>query len=227
MKRQFLFTGSILLNILFIAVLVVLIFTGSYGRPIIHHVNQNFTGRTSLFSELPKISGKTVFIGDSMIARCEWSELFQDPAVVNRGIGGDSTAGVMKRIGDVAAMKPGKLFIMAGINDIAMGINPSRIEDNYRRILETVHRESPETRAYIQSILPIHEYRVDVPPERVDTVNARLRRLAERENAVYLDIASRVRDSTGRLREDLTYDGVHLTGEGYLIWKKSIEGHVH
>ena len=34
----------------------------------------------------------------------------------------------------------------------------------------------------------------------------------------YLDLASRVRDARGDLREDLTPDGCHLTLEGYRIW---------
>ncbi len=226
MKKKYIFRVSLFLNAGFVALLLVMIFTGSYGRPIVHHVSHNFSGRTSLFSVLPRRPGAVVFIGDSMTARCEWSEILENPAVINRGIDADSTDGVLKRLGGITGMKPDKIFLMIGINDIAIGIDPSRVVNNYRLIIETIRKESPGTKLYVQSIIPINKYRVDVPPDRIERVNESLRDLSRRYGITFLDIASLVKDKGGRLREDLTYDGVHLTGEGYLIWKKVVEKYI-
>ena len=51
--------------------------------------------RTSLFEQLPTSSDDILFIGNSITDGGEWSELFQDPHVKNRGISGDTTWGTL------------------------------------------------------------------------------------------------------------------------------------
>lgn len=47
--------------------------------------------RASLFEQLPTSSDDILFIGNSITDGGEWSELFQNPHVKNRGISGDTT----------------------------------------------------------------------------------------------------------------------------------------
>lgn len=50
-----------------------------------------------------------LMIGDSLIEYGDWDALF-GKAVINRGMGGDTTEGVLMRIGRSLEKKPGKIF---------------------------------------------------------------------------------------------------------------------
>ena len=43
---------------------------------------------------------------------------------------------------------------------------------------------------------------------------------------VYIDLWTLLADKYGKLRADLTNDGLHLTGEGYVVWRDAIKQHV-
>ncbi|HKM18502.1 MAG TPA: GDSL-type esterase/lipase family protein, partial [Aliarcobacter sp.] len=77
-----------------------------------------YLSKVSQFNEL-KDSDKfsIVMIGDSITDGAEWYELLQNSEVQNRGIGGDTTNGVLDRLNTInKSIK--KAFIMIGINDI-------------------------------------------------------------------------------------------------------------
>src|SRR6476660_7913769 len=86
--------------------------------------------RYSLFSSLPQTSGDIIFLGNSIIDGGEWSELFNDLRIKNRGISGDVSAGVLNRLTEIIHRKPGKLFVMIGINDLANGISIGSLVKN-------------------------------------------------------------------------------------------------
>mgnify|MGYP000061554644 CR=1 FL=1 len=63
-----------------------------------------------------------IFLGNSITDIGEWTEVWQDIHVKNRGISGDNTFGVLARLDEVVSSKPSKIFIMIGINDISKNI---------------------------------------------------------------------------------------------------------
>ena len=71
------------------------------------------------FENLPNTQDEIIFLGNSITDGCEWSELFQDLRIKNRGISGDITEGVLQRLKEVTESKPSKVFIMIGVNDIS------------------------------------------------------------------------------------------------------------
>jgi lysophospholipase L1-like esterase len=86
-----------------------------------------------------------------------------DTTVLNRGIGGDITYGVLKRLDDVINRQPKKLFILLGINDIGKDIPDSVIAYNYFKIIKQVKEKSPATKIYVQSILPYKSNYKELP----------------------------------------------------------------
>ncbi|HUX93953.1 MAG TPA: GDSL-type esterase/lipase family protein, partial [Ignavibacteriaceae bacterium] len=77
--------------------------------------------RASHFETLPNEENGIVFIGDSIINGCEWSELIQNSNIKNRGIISDTTEGILNRIDKTLEAKPKKIFIMIGVNDLSSG----------------------------------------------------------------------------------------------------------
>ncbi len=189
--------------------------------------------RASLFENLPTSKKDIIFLGNSITDGAEWAELFDNPRVKNRGISGDITQGVLDRLDPIVDGKPAKLFLLIGINDVSRGISADSIVGNIRLIIERFQEESPKTRIYLQSVLPVNDafdnYKKHVSRwEMVPGINEKLKALALDKNITYIDLFSHFTDESGaKLNPGYTNDGLHLMGEGYLKWKELVEPHVN
>lgn len=188
--------------------------------------------KISHFKSLPNTESKIIFLGDSLTDYCEWSELFRDICIKNRGISGDRTDGVLSRLDDILNSNPQKIFLMIGINDLVQGVQLPQLLSNYRTILVKFKSQSPETKVFIQSILPVNNHKsqeklsLRLNNEKVIAVNANLRELAQEFSFYYIDLFSAFSDDENALISQYTTDGIHLNGQGYLLWKKIIEKNV-
>lgn len=185
--------------------------------------------RASLFENLPVDGNDIIFLGNSITDGGEWAELFNNPNVKNRGISGDITMGVYDRLDAILKGKPAKIFLLIGINDVARGTSADSIVHNIGMIADRIESRSPKTALIIQSVLPVNDHfqkfsghtsRYKMVPE----INVKLKKLAKAKGAIYIDLFSHFVDETG-IKMDLQYtnDGLHLTGEGYMLWKKMVE----
>lgn len=188
--------------------------------------------RATLFEVLPITSDDIVFVGNSITNGAEWGELFQNPHVKNRGISGDVCQGVYDRLDAVLKGKPAKLFLLIGINDINRGVPADTIVRRIGKIIDKVKRDSPCTKFYLQSVLPVTEHYGMFQGhtsrwQEVPRVNAGLRRLAEHEHVTYVDLYSYFVDpQTDRMDIRYTNDGLHLLGTGYLKWVEIVKPYV-
>lgn len=186
--------------------------------------------RKSIYEVLPDEENEIIFLGDSITDDGEWSELFKDLKIKNRGIPGDRTDGVLKRMREVVSSLPDKIFLMIGYNDLSRGVEIFDIVTNYEKILQTIRRQSPETEIYIQSVLPVKYdvYEGKVKNDQVIRLNDQLKHLGKRFNATYLDLFSEFSDKDDQLHARFAgKDGLHLNGRAYLKWKSILENHMH
>jgi len=163
-----------------------------------------------------------VMLGNSITYGANWSELLGRPGVVNRGIGGDNTYGFLHRMDDVVRLKPRMCFVMAGINDLFADIPVDSVVQNYRRIVDTLQQ---------YQIVPVIQSTLFVSPKwrrsaekntEVAGLNERLKALARERHLIFLDLNEQL-SSAGVLKEEFTYDGVHLAAAGYAIWSAEVE----
>lgn len=192
---------------------------------------ETYKNRMSVFSDEILPEGSIVFFGNSITQAGKWSELFPAVMPVNRGISGDNTEGMLARIGEVAQVKPSKFFIMAGINDISLSRSEKKILGNYRKILHEIKAKSPETEIFIQSVLPVNNNfgvysRLKGKEERIVSLNRRLRILAEKENAVFINLYPYFCDEERMLDKKYTGDGLHLNDDAYQLWAVIIRRNV-
>jgi lysophospholipase L1-like esterase len=178
--------------------------------------------------KLPNTEAEIVFAGDSLVADGPWAELYSP--IKNRGIGGETTAGLLDRLGEVTESQPRKVFLLIGTNCLAADIPVAQVVRNYRKILEQIRRESPRTRVFVISVLPVNQHLAQGPVHDNATIhelNHRLRDLAGQfERVTFLDVFDALTDANGDLRKDLTTDGLHLNIDGYLILGRVLERHV-
>ena len=119
-----------------------------------------YPGRRAFYELTPVKKHNIVMLGNSLTERGLWGEYFQPAYVLNRGIGGDCVSGMIARLETILSGKPKAMFIMAGTNDLIFSkTSYEKLLEQYERMLDIIARESPRTKVYIQSLLPLVEDR--------------------------------------------------------------------
>lgn len=125
---------------------------------------------------------------------------------------------------DVVELKPQKVVILAGINDIAENTGPITLEQTAANIFSMVEiARANGVEAVICSVLPAYDFpwRPGLEPaQKVIDLNTLLKTYAERNGLRYVDYFSKMVDERNGLQEALTYDGVHPNEAGYAIMEK-------
>ncbi|MBQ4430242.1 MAG: hypothetical protein II877_01975 [Synergistaceae bacterium] len=172
----------------------------------------------SMFLNTPVSEGSVIFLGDSLTDWLCLNELLPGVHVLNRGIAGDTTAGVLHRLDEVIRHKPAKLFLLIGTNDIALGTGEREITANIREIVRRIQEGSPSTAIYLQTLIPVNSrymgYRHNM---KIETVNDVLRGIAGEACCVLVDLHGLFAEN-GELPLRYTFDGLHLNGEGAVKW---------
>ncbi len=165
---------------------------------------------------------KIVFLGTSLFDDIDMNELFNRNDIVNRGIGGDITHGVLIRVNHYIMQKPKCIFLKIGVNDIFWGFNMDTIRSNYFQIVKKiVDKKIP---LFILSTNQVSENFKNHKKinSQVVELNNYLIQLSTDLNLTYVDINSNLTNSSG-LKNRFTPDGIHLNLLGYMSFKKSIE----
>ena len=189
--------------------------------------------RVSLFDKLPVTQEDIVFLGNSITDGGEFQELFGMENVLNRGIRSDRISGVKKRLDQITSGQPKMIFLLIGINDVADPNNTvASIAAKYEDLVKTIRQKSPQTRLYVQSIMPINNdfkrYKSLVGREgMLPELNEALKELSLANGAVYIDLWPVLADpATGKMVRHLTTDGLHLSGTGYRVWSDAVRPYV-
>ncbi|WP_315085317.1 serine hydrolase [Bacteroides heparinolyticus] len=198
--------------------------------PIPRTYTEHYYKRFLQFMNEPAIAGKDiVMLGNSLTENGgDWSARLGKKNVRNRGIIGDEVMGIYDRLHQILPGHPQKLFLLTGVNDVSHDLTTDSIVAMMRTTIDRIQRESPDTKLFLQSLLPINESfgrykkltgKTDMIPE----INARLEALAKEKKIVFINLFPLFTEKgTNVLRSNLTNDGLHLNEEGYEIWVKAI-----
>jgi len=181
-----------------------------------------YKNKVSIFSNIPHIDNETLFIGDSLTDYGQWESLFENKNIVNLGIAGDRIDGVISRILPEISHKPSKIFLMIGINNIRANEKVTQILNKYEILIKMIRIGSPQTRLYIQTILPTYGFNA-ITNQNIIEINKKLKIYAAKYNCTYVDIYDSLIDKNSQLIYNYSFDGTHLNGEGYQVWQSRIE----
>lgn len=192
---------------------------------------KHYPKRIQEFKENPLGFGEIVFIGNSITeGGRDWSEKFSIKHIRNRGISGDVTDGVLKRLNEITFFKPKAVFILIGINDLFSLHNqednpaltyvkvvqsPEYVAKNILKITKIIHRKSPNTKIYVRTLLPSRRAFLK---KDILFVNKLIKENEVKGYYEVIDLYSQFLDSNGELIKELTKDGVHLNAKGYEKW---------
>lgn len=186
-------------------------------------VQPGYERRYSIFENNPVEPEDTVFLGDSITEWFPLNEMFPDIRIKNRGISGDTTDGVLRRLHQITGGQPRRIFCKIGTNDIGFGHALPHIIANYEMILAQIKAESPGTQVFVLSILPRHRRFVG----QIQAANRDIAALAQKYAYPFIDLFPHFANEHGGLRPEFTNDDLHLLAAGYAQFKAVIAPFVY
>ena len=135
----------------------------------------------------------------------------KDIVIVNQGIDGDSTGGMLERFNrSVAPENPHIVLIWGGINDLSSRSTPEIVLSN---IIELVARtKAIGAVPIVLNVAPVMGVHFN---ETVQKMNNLSECFCTENDIAYLDVFSDLVDDEGKLAEEYSNDGVHLSDRGY------------
>jgi lysophospholipase L1-like esterase len=166
-----------------------------------------------------------VFLGDSITQG--WGTAFRDKfpgmKLVNRGIGGDTTRGMLIRLQeDVLALNPSAIVLLMGTNDIEVGVEPEAIARNFQKIITAIKAHNPKTPIVLCRIFPSSASK-HRPAETINRVNALFDAAVKGDPQVtVVDTWTLFAEPNGDANPKWFPDLLHLNPVGYDRWAAAL-----
>ncbi|MEZ8153183.1 SGNH/GDSL hydrolase family protein [Vibrio splendidus] len=160
-----------------------------------------------------------VMFGDSITEWAPWADIFRDVSMVNRGLAGDTTTGMLRRIDTTLNVKPKLVCFMAGVNDLAQGYDVEYIYQNYIDMLK-VWQEN-DIRILVQSTLYVGSKLQGLNPS-VELLNSKISEYCSQQGIAFLDVNS-VLSPNQLLSNEYSCDDLHLNAKAYQVWAEVLQ----
>src|SRR5690606_14684002 len=145
-------------------------------------------------------------------------EYFSTLKVYNRGIGGDTTEGLLTRLDtSIFQLMPDKVVLLIGTNDFSLLKTTKRkIIENINQIVQEIQQKLPKTKIILQSIYPVNENinPFSVLPRNNADIQAVNQQLAQIKGITFIDMFDLL-EKDGKLNAKYSHDGLHLNALGY------------
>jgi lysophospholipase L1-like esterase len=217
--------------------LVSLLFVGGLFAIIVkkgknHYMIKAVTGSTyfartnefKIYNRFTKPGG-IVFVGDSLTQRYPLNEFYPGLHVYNRGIDGDTTVGVLKRLDlSIFDLKPSTVVLQIGTNDLQVeGIAKDITIVNIQKIVKAIQNTQPEIHLILVSLYPVN-LSIDklvnkfiVGPRHNEDIKSINQAIAKIQGVKFLDIYPHLLNEDKELNMQYSKEGLHLSLAGYAI----------
>ncbi|MGH6998126.1 MAG: GDSL-type esterase/lipase family protein, partial [Phenylobacterium sp.] len=166
---------------------------------------------------------EAVFMGDSITELWMVADpAFFSAARADRGISGQTSAQMLLRFrADVVALKPKVVHILAGTNDVAGNLGPSRPEDFKNNIRAMADIADANGIAVVLGAIPPADrflWRAGLKPAaQIGELNAWLEGFAASRGYVFADYHRAMATPQGAMRPAFSKDFVHPNRAGYAV----------
>lgn len=158
------------------------------------------------------------FIGDSLTDGYDVEKYYPEFKVENRGIGGETTHGLLARLDvSVYQLKPKVIVILIGAN------NFKTMFEDYEDIIIGIRENLPDTKLVICSLISMGgEWGKNNQLAAFN--NVKIKAYAEKHGCPFVDLYTPLLNmETNEIFEHYTTDGGHLTAEGYEVLTSAIK----
>lgn len=181
---------------------------------------EHYNERVNLFIEENKTAKDVdvVFLGDSLTEFYDVVKYYPEFNVLNRGIGGDTSFGVEKRLKEsVFDAKPKVTTMLIGAN------NQNTLMDNYEKILQSFKQNTPDMKVVLLSLTSMTDNWGEFNQKAKEN-NVKIKEYANTYGYEFVDLYNPLLDeNTNELKREYTIDGGHLTDKGYEIVTNQIK----
>lgn len=187
----------------------------------------------SFLEENPTLAhGGIVFLGDSLTDLCDLEATYPGMGYINRGIGGDTTEGVLERFDEtVLPLEPSTIVLLIGINDLNYGRSVDATLRSYEQLIDHIKTRLPDVRLILVSLPPVNGTKYApllLIQEKIVLLNEALALLAEDNGAYFVDIhPALLEEDADRLDPVYSDDGLHWNAAGYAIVAASIQAELN
>lgn len=123
-----------------------------------------------------------------------------------------------------------KIYIMLGINELGSGSVESFCTA-YGDVVNRIRELQPDAIIYIQGIMHVTGEKSNKDKvfknENINVRNEGLKALADNQHVFYIDMNEATDDEAGNLKEDLSFDNVHLKAKSYALWYDYLKTHAY
>ena len=158
------------------------------------------------------------FLGDSLTEGYDVKDFYSNYNVINRGIGGDTTFGLEKRL-KVSAydLKPKVVVMLIGANNL------KTMFENYEDILIGLKENLPQTKVVLLSLTSMGKD-WGKNNQLAAFNNVKIKNLADKFKFEFVDLYSPLLNvETNEIYEEYTSDGGHLTALGYEVVTEQVK----
>lgn len=167
-----------------------------------------------------------VFLGDSITQG--WTPSFrghfEGMKLANRGIGGDTTRGMLIRLQeDVLALNPSAVVILMGTNDIEVQIPPAMIARNFEKIISALKNHNQEMPIVVCRIFPSSGTKKR-PTDTIQQANLLFDNIVRNDPQItVVDTFKLFDDGKGDALAEFFPDLLHLNSDGYAKWASALQ----
>jgi lysophospholipase L1-like esterase len=189
------------------------------------YVKRWHDARSGWSKQVEADQGAVVFLGDSITQGWGTSlaKHFPEMKIANRGIGGDTTRGMLLRLQeDVLALNPSAIVLLLGTNDIEVGIPTDAIGRNVQKILAAIKAHHPRVPIILNRVLPSSASKKR-PAETIQTLNALYENTVRGDAQItVLDTWTLFANPDGDAGAEWFPDLLHLNARGYERWAAAL-----
>lgn len=191
---------------------------------------EQFKNENDKLSRLKNGEERVVFLGNSITIGWQEThpEFFENKTYVNRGISGQTTPQMLVRFyADVIDIQATTVVILAGTNDIAGNTGPMSIDMILNNIKSMTNIAlANNVKVILCSVLPAYDYPWSPnknPNIKIPKLNSKIKKYAIETGVHYLDYFKALDNGNNGINKEFSYDGVHLTIEGYKVLEPLVE----
>lgn len=177
-----------------------------------------------------------LFIGDSITQGWEkegagtWKKYYSKRNAFNIGFGGDRTENVLWRLqhGAVENVSPKLAVVMIGTNNTGhRHENPTTTSAGIKNVLQELQQRLPQSKILLLAVFPRDE-KPDGQLRQINNgVNSVIKDYADNKKIFFADINSTFLTKEGVLPKEIMPDLLHFNEQGYALWAKALEPHLH
>ena len=164
-------------------------------------------------------------LGDSITEAGPWQALFPKTRIVNRGVSGYTTYDLLREMKATVALRPAKVFLMIGINDLLRRATVEQTFKQYTLIVDELQKN--KITVVMQATLECSRPQCGGAIESVRSLNQKLQAFAVARNIQWLDLNPGLTNDAQGLLPKYTWDGLHLSKAAYLYWAERLKSFIH